>query len=56
MTDREKEFENLVNDIRFDDTPDYNHREKLEQDLMALMAELGISAGSPCCLKQAKSA
>ena len=37
MTDREKEFENLVNDIRFDDTPDYNHREKLEQDLLAAL-------------------
>jgi len=35
MTDKEKEFENLVRDIRFDDMPDYNHREKLEQNLIA---------------------
>ena len=35
MTDREKEFENLVRDIRFDDTPDYNHRDKLEQDILS---------------------
>lgn len=34
MTDEEKEFENLVRDIRFDDTPDYNHRDKLEQNLL----------------------
>jgi outer membrane lipoprotein-sorting protein len=37
MTDREKEFENLVRDIRFDDTPDYNHREKLEQSLLSAL-------------------
>ena len=37
MTDREKEFENLVRDIRFDDTPDYNHREKVEQNLLATL-------------------
>ena len=37
MTDKEKEFENLVRDIRFDDTPDYNHRDKLEQDLLSAL-------------------
>ena len=37
MTDREKEFENLVHDIRFDDTPDYTHRKKLEQNLLAAL-------------------
>ena len=37
MTDREKEFENLIRDIRFDDVPDYNHREKLEQNLLATL-------------------
>jgi len=37
MTDREKEFENLVRDVRFDDKPDYNHRENLEQKLLAAL-------------------
>lgn len=37
MTDSEKEFENFVRDIRFDDVPDYNHREKLEQNLLATL-------------------
>ncbi|MHC4325085.1 MAG: hypothetical protein ACYSUX_12545 [Planctomycetota bacterium] len=38
MTDKEKEFENFVRDIRFDDMPDYSHREKLEQNLIAALA------------------
>ena len=38
MTDKEKEFENLVSDIRFDDMPDYNHRKKLEQNLIDALA------------------
>jgi len=37
MTDMEKEFENFVHDVRFDDKPDYNHREKLEQNLLAVL-------------------
>ena len=37
MTDREKEFENLVRSIRFDDTPHRDHRERLEQDLLAAL-------------------
>lgn len=37
MTDMEKEFENFIRDIRFDDTPDYNHRDKLEQNLLAAL-------------------
>jgi len=37
MTDREKEFEKFVRDVRFDDTPDYNHREKLEQNLLTAL-------------------
>jgi hypothetical protein len=39
MTDKEREFEKLVLDIRFDDTPDYNHREKLEQNLLAALSK-----------------
>ena len=37
MKPEEKEFENLVRDIKFDDEPDYNHREKLEQHLLHLL-------------------
>lgn len=39
MTDNERQFENFVRDIRFDDTPDPNHRDKLEQDILAAMAK-----------------
>ena len=31
----EKQFEDFVSRIKFDDSPDYNHRDKLEQDLLA---------------------
>ena len=34
MINREKEFENFVRDICFDDKPGYNHRKKLEQNLL----------------------
>ena len=37
MEPEEKEFKNLVRDIQFDDEPDYNHREKLEQNLLYLL-------------------
>ena len=37
MNDREKEFENLVRDIRFDDTPDHNHRDRLEHNLLTAL-------------------
>ena len=37
MTDKEKEFKNFVRDIRFDDKPDHNHREKLEQKLLSVL-------------------
>lgn len=39
MMDSEREFENLVRDVRFDDTPDYNHREKLEQNLLVALSK-----------------
>ncbi|MBN2592699.1 MAG: hypothetical protein JXA81_04260 [Sedimentisphaerales bacterium] len=38
MTDKEKEFENFARDVRFDDTPDYNHRDKLEEYLFATLS------------------
>ena len=34
MNDNEKQFENFISDINFDDTTDPKHRDKLEQDLL----------------------
>ncbi len=39
MNDREKQFEDFVRDIKFDDTPDANHRDKLETELLSAMAK-----------------
>jgi len=35
MDDNEKQFENFIHQIKFDDSPDYDHRDTLEQDLLA---------------------
>jgi hypothetical protein len=35
MIDDEKQFEDFVSDIKFDDNPNYAHRDKLEQDLLS---------------------
>jgi len=34
MTDNEEKFENFARQIKFDDTPNYEHRDKLEKDLL----------------------
>ena len=39
MDDKEKQFENFVRQINFDDTPDPNHRERLERDLLRALAK-----------------
>ena len=39
MTDNEKQFEDFVRQIKFDDTPDPNHRDKLEQNLLRALAK-----------------
>jgi len=39
MTDNEKQFEDFVREIKFDDTPDPNHRDKLEQNLLRALAK-----------------
>ena len=39
MNDDEKQFADFVSDIRFDDTPLPGHREKLEQNLLQLLAK-----------------
>lgn len=39
MNDDERQFEDFARNIRFDDTPDPDHRDRLEQDLLAALAE-----------------
>ncbi|MHC4572945.1 MAG: hypothetical protein ACYS76_02240 [Planctomycetota bacterium] len=39
MTDDEKHFENLVRQIKFDDTADPNHRDRLEQSLLRRLSK-----------------
>jgi len=39
MVDYEKQFENFVRGIDFDDTPDPKHRDKLEQNLLTVLAK-----------------
>ena len=37
MNDDERQFGNFVSNIKFDDTPDSDHRNKLEQDLLRVL-------------------
>ncbi|MHC4556640.1 MAG: hypothetical protein ACYS80_04970 [Planctomycetota bacterium] len=37
MNESERQFEDFVSNIKFDDTPDLDHRDKLEQDLLAAL-------------------
>jgi len=39
MTDNEKQFEDFIRQIKFDDTPDPNHRDQLEQDLLGALTK-----------------
>jgi len=39
MDDNGKQFEYFVRGINFDDNPDYNHRDKLEKDILAVLAK-----------------
>jgi len=39
MNDNERQFENFVRGIKFDDTPNSDHRDKLEQSLLCAMAK-----------------
>lgn len=47
MTDNKKQFEDFVRQIKFNDTPDPSHRDKLEQDLLAAMAKQPQQKESP---------
>ena len=47
MKDGEKEFEDFVGQIKFDDTPDYNRRDELEQSLLAALANQPRQTDSP---------
>ncbi len=39
MNDNERQFGNFVSNIKFDDTPDSSHRDKLEKDLLHVLAK-----------------
>jgi outer membrane lipoprotein-sorting protein len=39
MNDDEKQFEDFIRGIKFDDTPDSDHRDKLEQELHSALAK-----------------
>ena len=39
MNDNERQFEDFVRQIKLDDTPDPSHRDKLEQDLLHVLAK-----------------
>jgi len=39
MTDNEKQFEDFVRGIKFDDSPDPSHRDKLEQNLLRSLSK-----------------
>lgn len=39
MNNDEEKFEDFVKNVKFDDTPDPDHRDRLEQDLLATMAK-----------------
>jgi hypothetical protein len=47
MKDGEKEFESYARQIEFDDTPDHNHRDKLEQKLLIALANQPRQISSP---------
>ncbi|MHC4632763.1 MAG: hypothetical protein ACYS9C_16070, partial [Planctomycetota bacterium] len=47
MTPNEKQFENFVSNINFDDTPDPGHRNKLEQNLLRALAKQTRRKDSP---------
>jgi len=55
MTDSEKQFENFVRKIKFDDRPDYSHRDKLEQDLLAVLAKQEGLERSPSIYEKLKT-
>ena len=39
MDNTEKQFEKFVDDVKFDDSPSWEHRDKLEQDLLIALAK-----------------
>ena len=39
MNSDERQFEDFVSEIKFDDSPDYSHRDRLEQDLLAALTK-----------------
>ncbi len=55
MNDKEKQFEEFVRTIKFDDTPDHSHRDKLEQDLLAVLGKQEGLEPSPLMYEKLKT-
>ncbi len=55
MNDNEKEFENFVSNIKFDDTPDPKHRDRLEKDLLVVLAKQEGLEPSPLMYEKLKA-
>lgn len=47
MKNSEKEFEKFIRGIKFDDKPDLSHRDKLEQNLLAVLARRPLQKYTP---------
>jgi hypothetical protein len=47
MNDNEREFQDFVGQIKFDDIPDHNHRDRLEQRLLVALANQPRQTDSP---------
>lgn len=55
MNDNEKQFENFVRGIKFDDNPDPEHRDKLEEDLLNALAKQEGLEPSPLMYEKLKT-
>ncbi len=55
MNDNEKQFQDFVRNIKLDDTPDPQHRDKLEQDLLTVLAKQGELEPAPLMYKKLKA-
>ena len=55
MNDNEKQFKDFVRQIKLDDTPDPDHRDKLEQDLLTALAKPDELESLPLMYKKMKA-
>ena len=55
MNDNERKFEDFVSNIKFDDAPNPDHRDKLEQSLLTALGKQGELECSPLIFKKLKA-